>query len=71
MSDDAKERPEEELADLIQRAMKLGFSIIDLYHEGDELIAFTCSTSRDYIDAIQNIELKGKGGERKSRGLAV
>lgn len=48
----------EEVAILIHRADKLGFNIVDLYIDDDELIAFTCSKSKDYIEAIQKIEVK-------------
>ena len=49
----------EEFASLIQKAAELGFIFVDLYMEGeDELIAFTCSSSQEYIETIQNIEMK-------------
>lgn len=48
---------EEELVILIHRAHQLGFEIVDLYMpDGDEVIAFTCSRSREYIDKIQEVE---------------
>lgn len=51
----------EEVAILIHRAEQLGFKIIDLYiPDGDELIAFTCSKSKDYIEAIQRVEVPNK-----------
>ena len=50
----------EDIAILIHRAEQLGFNIVDLYHNGDELIAFTCSKSKDYIEAIQKVEVPNK-----------
>ena len=52
-----KERDAEEIAILIHRAEQMGFKIVDLYVVDDELIAFTCSKSKEYIDAISNIEV--------------
>ena len=48
---------EEEIAIWIHRASELGFNIVDLYHaeNEDELIAFTCSKSEEYIEAISKI----------------
>ncbi len=51
----------EEIGILIHRAEQLGFNIIDLYTDGDELIAFTCSKSKDYIEAIQKVEVPPTG----------
>lgn len=48
----------EEIAILIHRASELGFKLVDLYNHNDELIAFTCSKSNKYIEAIQNIEVE-------------
>jgi len=45
----------EELAILIHQASKLGFNIVDLYSPDDELLAFTCSKSEKYIEAISKI----------------
>ncbi len=45
----------EEIGILIHRAEQLGFNIVALYTDGDELIAFTCSKSKDYIEAIQKV----------------
>ena len=46
----------EELGILIHRAGKLGFNIVDLYIVGEEVIAFTCSKSKEYIEAVQEID---------------
>ncbi len=47
---------EEEIAILIHRAEQMGFRFVDLYIQEDELIAFTCSRTKKYIDALQTIE---------------
>lgn len=47
---------EEEIAILIHRAEQMGFRFVDLYIQGDELIAFTCSRTKEYVDALQTIE---------------
>lgn len=48
----------EELGILVHRAKQLGFNIVDLYMpDGDEVIAFTCSKSMDYIEAIQKVDV--------------
>ncbi len=52
----------EEVAILIHRAEKLGFNIVDLHINEDELIAFTCSKSMEYIEAIQKVEVPNKIG---------
>ena len=47
----------EEVAILIHRAEQLGFNIVDLYMpDGDEVIAFTCSKSKEYIEAISKVD---------------
>ena len=51
----------EEIGILIHRAEQLGFNIVDLYVPDDELIAFTCSKSMDYIEGIQKVEVPDKG----------
>lgn len=53
----AKLSDAEEVAILIHRAEQLGFNIVDLYIPDDEVIAFTCSKSMDYIEAIQKVEV--------------
>lgn len=50
----------EEIGILIHRAEQLGFKIVDLYTNDDELIAFTCSKSMDYIEAIQKVDVPNK-----------
>lgn len=45
----------EDLAILIHQASKLGFSIVDLYIPDDEVIAFTCSKSDEYIKEVTKI----------------
>ena len=47
---------EEEIAILIHRAEQMGFRFVDLYIQDDELIAFTCSRTKKYVDALQTIE---------------
>jgi len=46
----------EEIGILIHRAEQLGFNIVDLYVIDDEVIAFTCSKSKEYIEEIQKID---------------
>ncbi|MCK4829240.1 hypothetical protein KA005_76660 [bacterium] len=54
----------EEIAILIHRAEQLGFNIFDLYFIDDELIAFTCSKSEDYIEAISKIDPRATNSAR-------
>ena len=57
---------EEEIAILIHRADQMGFNIVDLYHEGEELIAFTCSRSMDYIKGIQKVRASNNPGKNST-----
>lgn len=52
----SKGKIEEEIAILIHRAEQMGFRFVDMYIQGDELIAFTCSRTKEYVDALQTIE---------------
>ncbi len=47
---------EEEVGILIHRAHQLGFTIVDLYVKDDEVIAFTCSKSMEYVKRLQEIK---------------
>ncbi len=48
----------EEVGILIHRAHQLGFTFVDLYVIEDEVIAFTCSKSMDYVETLQDIKVQ-------------